>query len=356
MSLQRPQQIRRRHKISGAGLVEYGPSLIVLILVVFPAINLIGLVCGAATICLTARQCATRASTAHSLTDALTSMRQEGQLLVASGLGQFSKLRPILGYASSGADLYIKQTNIYNSQVTVFGPNAGIPPPVDTASNVFEASVKATFEVGPLLDLSVIPGLDDIPALGKPAEISITWDRVLEHPDLFSSSNNMIAGTAGSFSGSATSGSSTGSTGSSVLGAWNYPSGGRWQAMPGQKILQTEDITVQANDPNWLATNVVVEPGNRLTFDFLSNGSWRGAQQGAAGNVVDADGMTIYSYRNMPFASLVGRVGDNGPLFFIGKDQWNFTPPNPGILYLEFNDGNREDNSGIQNVRVYRTN
>ncbi|HEY9784520.1 MAG TPA: hypothetical protein V6D17_03890, partial [Candidatus Obscuribacterales bacterium] len=227
----RSNRMKRLHGVRRAtgasGLSEFGPSIIVLILVVFPAIDLIGLACGAATVCLTARQCATRAATAYSLDDALQAMKQESNLLTRSGLGQFSRLSPQRGFENSGADLFIKQTNVYSSAVANHGPNTGLTRPIDTASNIYEGVIKVNFQVGPLLDLSFIPGLQGIPALGKPAEIAVTWERALEHPELFADDNSLASGRAGGFAGNG-AGSGTGS-GSTVLGAWNYPTGGQWQ-------------------------------------------------------------------------------------------------------------------------------
>lgn len=372
-SLSQRSALSVRDCAGASGISELAPSMLVLLLVVFPAINLIGLACGAATLCLTARQCVTRASTAHSVDDALSVMKDESRALVDSGLGQFSRLQPIQGYNGSGADFCIKQTNIYTSVVTQHALNQGIPPPVDTASSVYEGSVRVRFLVGPLVNLSVIPGLGDVPSLGKPAELTMTWDRALEHPELFAQGGALASGTAGGFSGGSASGTGTGS-GTSVLGAWNYPTGGGgWQPMPGQVILQVEDIQVSANSEPWLQTDVTVQQGNRLTFDFISIGNW---SAGAA--TVDADGESgMVDGAGVPRASLVGQVG-NGPRFFIGKDQWNFTPPSTGKLKLQFNDWDDgtctttwtdsdgtqrsstrspwEDNSGIQKVKIYRTN
>ncbi|HEY9783892.1 MAG TPA: hypothetical protein V6D17_00730 [Candidatus Obscuribacterales bacterium] len=351
-----------------SGITEFGPSMIVLILVIFPAIDLIGLACGAATAALTARQCATHVATANNLDEALSCMSLEAKNLAQSGLGQFSRMQAVKGFDGCGADLYIKQTNVYSSQTTILGPNQGLLPPVDTANNVYEGTVRVSFRLGPLLDLSAVPGLDDVPGLGKPAELSLEWERLLEHPELFCEGNSLVNRSAGTYRGAS---SSSGSTGSSVLGSWNYPTGGQWQPMPGQKILQTEDITVNAQDAFWKETNIVVEQGNRLTFDFFARGTWR-AMQGDA--LLDADGYSYYKSitNGLPLGCLIGRVGQNGNLFFVGKDQWNLTPPGTGKLYLMFNDDNFSlndgtltvqpgyvywtDNSGSQLVRVYRTN
>lgn len=368
---------KRQRTVTGAsGISEFGPSLIVLILIVFPAIDLIGLACGAATVFLTARQCATRAATASSLDDALTAMKQEAKGLADSGLGRFARLKAQNGFENSGADFFIRQTGVYSSAVINHGPNKGLPRPIDTASNVYEGVIKVDYLVGPLLDLSAIPGLDNVPALGKPAQLAVTWERALEHPELFADDTTLASANAGSFAGN--SGAATGGgSGSNNLGSWNYPTGGQWQPMPGQKILQIDNINVPANREPWLTTEIAVQQGNRLTFDFLSYGNWSDGYKtfDADGEIATTDG------DQLPMGCLTGQIGD-GPKFFIGKDQWNFTPPSTGILRLRFHDWDRgdcvtesaytasdgtqtsssstrspwDDNSGAQQVRIYRTN
>lgn len=366
-----------RSATGGSGITEFGPSIIVLILVIFPAIDLIGLATGAATMCLMARQCATRASTATSLSGALSAMKQEAGTMTQSGFGQFSRLSPLRGFENSGADLFIKQTNIHTSTVTNHGPNSPLPRPIDTASNIYEAAVNLHYNVGPLLDLSFLPGMQDVPALGKPAELTFVWERALEHPEFFVDDTTVASGSAGGFAGTG-GGASSGTGSTSVLGAWNYPTGGgNWQPMPGQKVLQLDDINVAANSEAWLTTDIEVQQGNRLTFDFLSQGFW---SDGYKTFNADGDGGATDGSQ-LPMGCLIGQVG-NGPKFFIGVDQWNFTPPSTGKLKLLFNDWDRgdcttnnsytasdgtqtsssstrspwEDNSGAQKVRIYRTN
>src|SRR5262245_14537088 len=90
---------RKRNQVgSGGAAAEFAPALIIFFLVIlFPLINLIMFATGYGTGYLCAKQCASRASTQNTFTDALNVVQQESATFVASGFGQFTKLAPIGG-------------------------------------------------------------------------------------------------------------------------------------------------------------------------------------------------------------------------------------------------------------------
>lgn len=352
---------------AGATLAEWAPSLVVLLLIVLPAINLIGLACGAATVFLAALQCSSRASVSTSLNNAIDAITAESTSVIESSMGKFSKLRPVGGVNNCGADLYINATDVFSSKTVVYGPNSPLPV-VDTAANVYELAVKTCFLVGPIIDMSGVPLMKDVPGVGRAAAITCSWHRVLERAPLFAKSKILAQGASpGDFASPPGQQGSQGADGADLEG-WDYPSAGTsFKPMPGEEILDQKDLTVLASNPQWTNTGIKVEEGNRLSFDFLADGTWTGANGMHPGDLwppSDADGYTsgTLTFDGMPFGALIGKVGENGTTFNIGKDLYNFTPPGTGMLFLIFNDDlanpsySYEDNSGQQDVRVYLTN
>src|SRR5579883_1061443 len=96
---------------AGAAAAEFAPALIIFFLVIlFPLINLIMFACGAGTAYLCAKQCASRAGTQSTFTDALNVVQQESASFVASGFGQFAKMTPVGGIGGSGINLSVVST------------------------------------------------------------------------------------------------------------------------------------------------------------------------------------------------------------------------------------------------------
>ncbi len=355
----RPTQLGLRSSKGASGISEFGPTLIVLFMIIFPCIDLIGAACGFCTLELLARQAATRAANANDFTSAIGSMTQESKTITDSGLGKFAKLQPAGGITNCGTDLFIKETDIHTSQIKVIGPNKPLPGAVDTANHIYEAEAKVNFDVGPLVSFGAFPVLRDVPGLGKPLRVTVQWDRALEHPEKYSI--DYLAKVAGSFSASSGAGSgSGGGGGGSSMGEWNYPIVPKFQPMPGQTILAQEDIIIPAT-VLWKQTSIVVGNNNRLSFDFLANGMWSFDADSNPQPPVDADGNQVGGSSKvefpdgLPTGMLIGRVG-NGPIFGIGKNLTNFSPVGTGPLYMMINDQDLSDNAGEQNVRVYLTN
>lgn len=345
-------------RAKGSSLAEFAPTLFVLMLVIFPAIDLTGMACGYCVVQLVARQGATGASTQPTYAAALTSMSSEANRFLTSGFGKFAKLQPVGGYANTGADLNINVTNVYNNNVRVCGPNIGLSPPVDTTANIYEASVTASYDVGPLISLASVPFFKDIPALGKPWRTSATFSRAIEQPEKYT--DVAIARET------STTPTLAASSGGRDLGTWDYwddvPGHSEFTVLPGQGVLESKQLTVMAANTQWTDTQIDVLEGDRLSFDFAAEGNWSTAPWWSPFN---ADGVASHTGGyGLPEGILIGRMGATGQIFAIGKDLVHFNPPGTGRLFLAMNEGvdreamnndNYNDNSGEQQVKVYRT-
>ena len=115
-------------------------------------------------------------------------------------------------------------------------------------------------------------------------------------------------------------------------------------------------------------TNLTVTTGDSLSFGAQGSASF-GIQDGFKSDV-DPSGHFKYSGSstlpidnvkydstaldgNSPVGSLLGKVGLNGPVFFIGKSK-SYQASQSGTLYLCFNDNSQylSDNSGSYSVTL----
>jgi len=169
---------------SGAGAAEFAPALIVFFLVIlFPLINLIMFTTGYATGYLCAKQCASRAGTQNTFTDAMNVVQQESGTFVASGFGKFAKLVPIGGIGGSGIDLSVVSVPYGGGSATTHPKNTPMGTAATPDTNTYEYKVEANFNMGPFMNLSMLPFIGNVPGLGPPARLTFTATSSAEFPE-----------------------------------------------------------------------------------------------------------------------------------------------------------------------------
>lgn len=178
-----PKRVRR-NQIGGAQMAEFAPALIIFFLVtLFPLINFLGFAMGTATAYLAAKQCASRASTQGTFTEALAAVQAESNYFINSGFGKFAKMVPIGGIGGSGINLSIVSTPYGGGTAitnTVNTPLAGAATP---NSSTYEYKVQASYNIGPFINLSPLPWIGTIPGLGPPAPMTFTATGSAESPE-----------------------------------------------------------------------------------------------------------------------------------------------------------------------------
>ncbi len=345
---------RKRSNAGAAGIAEFVPTLAVLFLITFPLINLLGVICGYSCAALAAWQGARQASVAYALSQGLQAMAQESNKITGSGFGAFAKMKPVKGYSQSGADLYIRATNIYTGKTTTYGPNIGVPAPIDISSNIYECSACATFDVGPLVPMTFVPGLKDAPGLGCPARFSITWDRAAEHPEgLLDALQDptLLGGSSDIDLGSMLSSNPMNALKSS---GWNHPTIYEKIKAAGKEVVFDDVLQINSRDFLWTDTGATYNPGDSLWIDFRAEGLW-------------SAGVTNYGYYDAngdaDGGALFGKVGglpqpsNSDPTFTVGVSCLNYQPSGSGKVYLRIDDDLTNDylftdNDGLQTVRV----
>lgn len=203
---------RDRNQTGAAQISEFSAALYVFLLVLLiPLINLISLSAATATGFLAAKYSASRAGDSLNYMEAISAAAAATKEITESGLGEFSALKPVGGYDSSGMNLYLTDTNVSNNVNITHGPNTPAVSALDQDKYLYSYDTVLTYDVGPFLNLSMVPFIGDVAGLGKPIRMKFQGNRTVEHLDGIT-----IGG-----GGYITTGSVMGSTSSAgVLGAY----------------------------------------------------------------------------------------------------------------------------------------
>ncbi|MBS1990647.1 MAG: hypothetical protein JSS86_02155 [Cyanobacteria bacterium SZAS LIN-2] len=185
---QSPRRSRRRKlRDRGASVAEFGPVLVIFVLIIIiPLLNLLAFATGYACVSSTCQSCAADAANSTTFEEALVNVKKRARALVESSLGQFARVKPVGGYQDCGVDVYIATTKLSDPNSGHFyGPNTGLPANVtaDAATYIYEYTVRSSFAVGPLMDLSAVPLVGALPLIGKPVTLSNQANRAAEHTD-----------------------------------------------------------------------------------------------------------------------------------------------------------------------------
>lgn len=177
--------MKSRRSPRGAALqAEFAVCLLVFLLVTaFPMLDLLGLAAGFATAAFAATQSAHKASMATNYPDAVESALDAAYSVAGGCFGTFAALVPNGGLSNSGVDLYVYATDINSGTVKVFGPNSAVTDKVDPAANIYEYCAKVNYLCGPMINMSSVPFVKDVPGLGKPFELTYSAFRATEYSD-----------------------------------------------------------------------------------------------------------------------------------------------------------------------------
>ncbi|MBI5173003.1 MAG: hypothetical protein HY986_08945 [Candidatus Melainabacteria bacterium] len=185
-------QERRRNIGASAQMAEFAPAFMIFILVIMlPFINLLSFATGYASLAFLAQNSAVQASNSSTYAQALQEMSNSANQTKSSGIGQFAKLAPVGGFNGCGCDLFITETDLTTKVSTQYGPNTGVTVTPDPTNKIYEFQVRATYDIGPFLNLGSVPFVSSVPLVGAPVRITISSHRAAEHTDALS----FLAGT-----------------------------------------------------------------------------------------------------------------------------------------------------------------
>lgn len=207
-------QKKRNRAVGSAQISEFSVALTVFLLVLlFPLVNLISLSTAYATGFLAAKYAASRAGDSLTYAEAITAAANASREITSSGLGKFAALKPVGGYDNSGMNLFLTDTNIASNVNVTHGPNTPAVSALDTDHYLYSYDTVLTYDVGPFLNLSSIPIVSDVPALGKAVRMRFSANKAVEHLD------GIIAAGGGYITTSSITGTTSNSN---VLGPTTY--------------------------------------------------------------------------------------------------------------------------------------
>jgi hypothetical protein len=100
----------------------------------------------------------------------------------------------------------------------------------------------------------------------------------------------------------------------------------------------------------WQSTGIKLEPGDY--FRLRARGEWSYSPVvGLNGPEGGRPAVTSYPLPQAPGGALIGRVGENGPPFPVGRQTSGYAPEG-GVLFLRINDDLLGDNEGEMMVEV----
>jgi hypothetical protein len=184
--------MKSRRSPRGAALqAEFAVCLLIFLLVTaFPMLDLLGLAAGFATAAFAAIQSAHKASLATTYPEAVAEALDAAYGIAGGCFGTFAALVPNGGLSNSGVDLYVYVTDINSGTVKVFGPNSAVTDKIDPAANIYEYCARVNYHCGPMINMSSVPFVKDVPGLGKPFELTYSAFRATEYSDGLSGTGN----------------------------------------------------------------------------------------------------------------------------------------------------------------------
>ncbi len=351
--------MKKQRRAHGSA-AEFQLSLLVLFaLMAFPAINLIFLGAAYSATWFISFQSAMAAAQQTDFNSAIKSVSEQTSRFNSGGLTKCLKMVPDGGYQQNGTDIFIDAVNFIDSSKTqTIGPNKAVPPPIDLTNNIYEVVARTNYRVEPFVNLAAVPALGSVPGLGKPVSFSASVKRCAEFPQGLTrgSGNSVNGGRASTTDPATTSFASPVSLPPQATGEpWNRPKIYEEISSSGQQIVDHAVVLVNADNPDWTDTGIVVHPGQTIWIDFRADGIW-GGSKGSYPPEFDADGFNYYGFGSMrkegqlnmfnymspPISwNLVGAVDPPKSLivaelyqFNVGKTKYKYMPDRTGALKI----------------------
>ena len=194
-----PNYLRlKRRDMAGSSIAEFAPVMyVILLLFMFPRINLMGLATAAATILLGTNCAVSTAASQATYTTALQSVVSAENSFLQTGFAKFAGISANGGYQNCGVDLYTQVTTYGSSSPVLVGPDTPVPPPINVTNHLYEYAAMGHFQIAPLIAMSGIPLVNQIPGIGQPIQMNFRAVKMVEHPQGLSFS----APSSGSYSG-----------------------------------------------------------------------------------------------------------------------------------------------------------
>lgn len=384
MLTSRSNRRKRRNARGASEIAEFIPALFVLfIIILMPLIDLAAVFVAAATQYLATNDIVSKAATQADYASALSSMASEAYNFQSTGFAKFVKLQPLNGFTGCGDDLYVLATDVGSGTVVTSSANQPLAQNIDSKTNIYELSVRSEYTTGPLISLSGVPLLADIPGLGKPATLVFTANRPVEHPGGLQATNNPNGGgQVQPFQRVAYNPPAGGGGGTPPAEVWRNPDIFAQIKNAGQKVISINVVIVPANvgvgKDGWIPAGINIQAGQTVWLDTQAQGKWGWTgysdtdANGSDGPAVQGPAAGDNSAKvsaDYPAYMLLGYVGNPPPMMYqhsgtqisgdpnfipSGNTLVNYPISTGGPISLICND-NQDGNHGEQYVRIIVT-
>ncbi|MBK8222487.1 MAG: hypothetical protein IPK73_15805 [Candidatus Obscuribacter sp.] len=336
---------------------------ILFVIFAFPLIDLVALTLSYGSVWFISFQASHTASTQTDFGSALSAALKKTVEFNSSGFTAMLKMTPVAGFQNSGTDLYIDSVDFMDdTKCLTIGPNKAVPPPIDLTNRFYQVRACTTYSMDPFIDLKAVPFIGSVPALGRPVALTATVKRCAEFPQgLVRGPGNGPARAANpAQSAQSTSFASPVAAVNQATEPWVRPRIYEEISSAGERVVDHTVVQVDAANPDWTDTGVVVKPGQIVYIDFRADGLWTG-QDILGSSKFDADGGYMafpgllanganapdifgnYHPRPALSYSLVGKIDPQNPVimakdydFNAGKQLYKYKPTRTGPLSLGF--------------------
>lgn len=175
----------KSRSIKGSVLAEFGPVVCLFFLfIVFPVVDLMFVATGYATTLFLTQDMAQTASKASSVSDAYRYLSDYVGIQKACGTIEESELLKFARakFVGSKGGIFIERTSIVGGKTDHIGPNNSAPEQANASDYVYEYVVGFEVVQEPFI-VCALPGLDQIPGIGKPFRYVQCARGVIETPE-----------------------------------------------------------------------------------------------------------------------------------------------------------------------------
>lgn len=174
---------KKPRNAKGAGhIVDFGCVFCAMVIaILLPMVNFLSFTFGALAVYSATHAAAIKAGDSFSYKQASEIINRSGADLATSPIARFCQIQ--VPKNKKGMQLTTLVTDVKLRDVVLKTQEEPKLTKVDPGVHLCQYSVKGCFEIKPLIDLSGVPVIGQIPVIAKPFELSCVVERTVEHPE-----------------------------------------------------------------------------------------------------------------------------------------------------------------------------
>lgn len=167
----------------GAGhIVDFGCVFCAMVIaILLPAVNVLTFSFGALAVYSATHTAATKAADTFDYKQAANTVSKSASDLASSPIARFCHIQ--VPKTKKGMQLTTLVTDIKVRDVVLRTDEAPKLTKIDPSIHLCQYAVRSAFEIKPMIDLSGVPIIGQVPIIASPFELSCTVERTVEHPE-----------------------------------------------------------------------------------------------------------------------------------------------------------------------------